>query len=223
MEMYGFPHFSLYQLRCTGEGRASQFLGKRGKKTVSFQEEDSCLSQIDPHAAAFASGNSAISPDWVVAAPDTTHQGLTGGDKSDQSKLEGVSAVGDSAHTHMQGLNIMKHQQYLGFQQQPSLALHKPLFAAACMAASSNSCPLEEPDRDVRGFWTKLSIVYFSSLSELILCLCVCLAHSLCGKDSHQTAKHFTLVFLEDREKDWDERGFDFYCIVCECVYICIL
>lgn len=31
-----------------------------------------------------------------------THWGLTGGDKSDQSKLEGVSAVGDSAHTHTQ-------------------------------------------------------------------------------------------------------------------------
>lgn len=59
------------------EGRAPQFQGNRGKKkkkkTVSFQEEDSCLSQIDPRAAAFASGNSAFPPDWDVAEPPTQH------------------------------------------------------------------------------------------------------------------------------------------------------
>lgn len=71
-------------------GRAPQFLGKTEKK-VSFQEEDSCLLQIDPHAVAFALGNFGCFVLVGLLLPSTQQ-------KSEQSKLEGVRAVGDSAH-----------------------------------------------------------------------------------------------------------------------------
>lgn len=59
-KMYKITHFSLYQSRCIEAGRGPHFLGKT--KKVSFLEEDSCLSQVDPRAVAFALGNLAVLP-----------------------------------------------------------------------------------------------------------------------------------------------------------------
>lgn len=150
MQIYEIPNFSSYQSRCIVAGRAPQFLGKAEKKSLSRKRTAASHKQtlIQLHLPRVIRLFCLIG---FLLPSDTTHTGDFEG-QTNRSRVN-WKALGlqETLHMHTQGLNIMKHQQYLGFQHQPTLAAHKPLFAAACMAASSNSCPLEEPDVNVGG------------------------------------------------------------------------
>lgn len=113
------------------------FLSKREEEKKTSFQEDSCLSQIDPRAAAaFAISNSPVFVSLRCScSPPPTQCTLRG--RRIRAQLTGRRlccrrlCIHRRTHTHTQGLNIMKHEQYLGSLQQCTLAAHMPLFSAA--------------------------------------------------------------------------------------------